>query len=179
MPGSEKYAAAGMCRACGQIPEPGKKKCTACLIKSKESSDRWRAHLQMNKLCVYCRKSNDRHPKVTCTGCYHKLKDKRQFLKASAFEAYGGVRCSCCGVEHIEFLTIDHINNDGASHRRQVAKDAGKSRRNSKGWKVPGNGRGVLLYAWLRRNNYPAGFQVLCLNCNAARAWYGVCPHKR
>jgi len=30
---------------------------------------------------------------------------------------------------------------------------------------------------WLRKYNYPKGFQVLCHNCNMAKR-FGVCPHK-
>jgi hypothetical protein len=29
-------------------------------------------------------------------------------------------RCACCGETEERFLTIDHINNDGAEHRRKV-----------------------------------------------------------
>jgi len=70
---------------------------------------------------------------------------------------YGDVKCQCCGEDHIEFLAIDHINNDGAAHRRRV-------------------GRGI--YHWLVKNNFPPGFQVLCHNCNFAKSAYGTCPHK-
>jgi hypothetical protein len=37
---------------------------------------------------------------------------------------------------------------------------------------------GVRFYSWLRRNNYPEGYQVLCFNCNIAKGLYGVCPHQ-
>jgi hypothetical protein len=56
------------------------------------------------------------------------------------------------------FLTIDHIENNGAEHRRQ--------QRN-------GQNKGHDIYAWLRKNNYPEGFQVLCYNCNCAKGIYG------
>jgi hypothetical protein len=72
---------------------------------------------------------------------------------------YGG-KCTCCGETTYEFLAIDHINNDGAKHRREV-----------------GGSRGLFL--WLRRHNYPDGFQILCHNCNCAKAYYGECPHKK
>jgi hypothetical protein len=33
-------------------------------------------------------------------------------------------------------------------------------------------------WAWLRKHNYPEGFQVLCHNCNMGRQINGgVCPH--
>lgn len=75
-------------------------------------------------------------------------------------EAYGG-KCSCCGETQFEFLTIEHINRDGAKHRREI----GGSKR---------------IYQWLKDNNYPKeGFTVLCFNCNAASFYYGECPHKK
>lgn len=33
------------------------------------------------------------------------------------------------------------------------------------------------LYRELRRKRYPAGYQVLCHNCNFALTTYGTCPH--
>ena len=71
--------------------------------------------------------------------------------------------CACCGETQLEFLTIDHINNDGAEHRR----------------KISGGGKGAHSYAWIVRNNFPPGFQVLCWNCNCSKGFYGECPHKR
>lgn len=78
--------------------------------------------------------------------------------RLTALAAYGN-RCACCGETRPEFLSIDHVNNDGAAHRREI-----------------GSGN---LPAWLRAHNYPAGFQVLCYNCNMAKAFFGSCPHSR
>jgi hypothetical protein len=64
----------------------------------------------------------------------------------------------------MEFLALDHINGGGNAHRREVTGSA-------KG--------GPKFYYWLRDNNYPPGFQVLCHNCNQAKATYGRCPHQR
>ena len=61
--------------------------------------------------------------------------------------------CECCGEAHLEFLCIDHINGGGAVHR------------------------GINIYEYLKRNEYPAGFRVLCNNCNQALGAYGICPH--
>ena len=69
--------------------------------------------------------------------------------------------CACCGEDEERFLTIDHMNNDGAKHRREVTQ-------------------GSHLYGWLKRNNYPAGFQVLCYNCNVGRYRNrNMCPHQQ
>ena len=80
-------------------------------------------------------------------------------LKVTCFEAYGGTRCRCCGETIIEFLTIDHVDGGGREHRRKI-----------------GNGRSM--YQHLRKLGYPAGYQVLCYNCNCAKGFYGVCPHE-
>jgi len=92
----------------------------------------------------------------------------RQNLRMAALIYYGGERpfCACCGDQHIEFLSIDHIDNNGAAHRKELSY--GKK---SKGTSVQVN-------RWLRDNNYPSGFQVLCHNCNFAKHVYKICPHQ-
>lgn len=84
-------------------------------------------------------------------------------MKETVMNHYGG-KCACCGEGEIVFLTIDHVNNDGAAHRRQL--------RNR------GQGGGLWFYRWLIKHGYPASFQVLCLNCNLAKHVLGVCPHQ-
>jgi len=42
-------------------------------------------------------------------------------------------------------LTLDHINDDGAEHRKKLKKS---------------------VYLWIIENNYPPGFQDLCWNHN-------------
>lgn len=39
----------------------------------------------------------------------------------------------------------------------------------------PGNG----FMKWLKRNDWPKGFRVLCHNCNSSLGYYGYCPHRR
>lgn len=68
--------------------------------------------------------------------------------------------CNCCKENELIFLAIDHIEEDGASHRRQLAT---RSR----------------IVDWIIKNNYPKKFQVLCHNCNAAKGISGKCPHKK
>ena len=38
---------------------------------------------------------------------------------------------------------------------------------------------GLFCIRWLKRNGYPAGYQVLCFNCNFAKHRKGACPHTR
>lgn len=54
--------------------------------------------------------------------------------------------CRWCGQGDIDVLCFDHIDNNGAAHRKEVGNSA-------MAW-------------WLIKNDYPAGFQVLCYNCN-------------
>lgn len=107
-----------------------------------------------------CRCGQPRAPgKKGCTGCLTAANAYNSRLKDAAYAAYGGYECACCGETTKEFLQLDHVNNDGAEHRRAIG--------------------GLTIYAWLKKANYPPGFQVLCANCNHAKGHYGECPHKR
>lgn len=80
--------------------------------------------------------------------------------KDRVFSHYGKV-CACCAESIFEFLTIDHVNNDGAAHRK-TTKRAGSG-----------------LYHWLLSRGFPVGFQTLCRNCNWGKHVNGgICPHK-
>jgi len=74
----------------------------------------------------------------------------------------GSPHCACCGDDRFEFLCLDHINGGGNQHRQQLAGS-------KKG--------GASFYPALERAGYPAGFQVLCHNCNMAKHIYGKCPY--
>jgi hypothetical protein len=81
-------------------------------------------------------------------------------LKTQVIEAYGG-KCECCAETERMFLTIDHINNGGNIHRKEIG------------------GGGYTMYRWLKKNSFPKGFRLLCFNCNCGRsANGGICPHK-
>jgi Tfp pilus assembly protein PilV len=80
---------------------------------------------------------------------------EREQIKAVVLSKYstnGFPHCVVCGFSNIDALCIDHINNDGAKHRLEIS---GKP-----------NFAGTSFYRWLKKNNYPVGFQVLCANCN-------------
>jgi hypothetical protein len=95
------------------------------------------------------------------------LKYQHLQLRIQAFEKYGGCKCTCprCGETDLEFLSLDHINLDGGAHRREVSPGR-------KDW------GGHHLFRLLRRQGWPPGYQVLCMNCNFGRTRNGgVCPH--
>lgn len=75
-------------------------------------------------------------------------------------EAYGGA-CACCGESHHEFLTIDHIDGDGAAERRENAMVGAKIAR------------------VLRERGWPKDrYRLLCFNCNCSLGIRGYCPHQ-
>ena len=37
---------------------------------------------------------------------------------------------------------------------------------------------GTSLVIWIKKNNFPKGFQILCHNCNQTKGYYGKCPHE-
>lgn len=115
--------------------------------------------------------AKNREEKIATVSAYQKAnrasrneyeKARYRSIRVEVLEYYGGV-CACCGEEEKAFLQIDHINGNGNSHRRKIEKESG--------------GR-VSMVLWLKRNNFPAGFQVLCANCNMAKHISGVCPHE-
>lgn len=88
--------------------------------------------------------------------------ERRLKVRDAVYRAYGGYVCKCCGETEPKFLSIDHINNDGAEHRRSNRLQTGEQ-----------------LYRWLVRNKFPSGFQILCMNCQwGKRNNRGVCPHQ-
>ena len=88
-------------------------------------------------------------------------------LRHEVIMAYGGYKCACCGETEPKFLSIDHVFNDGAAHRRAL------------GYKGNGKGASSRTLKWLKEHGFPAGYQMLCMNCNFGKARNGgVCPHK-
>jgi len=85
----------------------------------------------------------------------------RRKLRLEAIFRYGS-RCACCGEDEFEFLAIDHIEGGGNKHRQS-------------GQFHPGIG----FLTWLKKNNWPDGYRVLCHNCNSAIGYYGFCPHEK
>lgn len=85
---------------------------------------------------------------------------KRRFKhEVLSHYAKGKPKCNCCGFSNLYGLSIDHIQG-----RKSVGHD--KSLRSHR------------LLQWLKRKNYPTGYQVLCINCNSAKSDSALCPHQ-
>jgi hypothetical protein len=98
-----------------------------------------------------------------------KRKQRADDLKLKVFSVYSQRHsnskipcCRCCGENsHIDFLSVDHI--DGRKHLPKEEQKLG--------------GKGITYF--LKNNNYPEGFQILCFNCNFTKGSFGTCPHER
>src|SRR3954464_8614186 len=142
---------AGKCRDCKELPAPGRKRCAEHLRYRREYM---KAHYAERKDYFAQRYLNSKEQ--VC----QKALSYRVKLRLEVIAAYGG-KCACCGTEIFEFLCIDHVDENGAEHRRLIGTRAGTN-----------------FYRWLKKNNFPPGFQVLCWNCNSAKHICGICPHE-
>lgn len=81
---------------------------------------------------------------------YQKELANKNKIKLEVFTHYcdGTPVCKHCGFSDIRALSIDHINGGGRQHRNEIKRNCGTD-----------------FYRWLRDNNHPDGFQVLCYNC--------------
>jgi hypothetical protein len=94
-----------------------------------------------------------------CSECYNfnannKRKNSNVKNKILVMEHYGNGECANCGIDKLEYLTLDHFMNDGAKQRKEL---------NCKS--------GVNFYDWIIKNKYPnnLNLQVLCFNCNLSK----------
>jgi hypothetical protein len=174
------------CRICSkEMIEPfkGKNRCKECTqryfrekhirnrehIKEKyrEYNKTWRRNnRKVNSETVHAKEKAYREKRLEMNPeevrAYHSLKTKehRKRLKEEVYMAYGGFVCACCGETEVSFLSIDHMNNDGYAMR-----------------KIHGNSDSF--YNWLKKNKFPKGFQILCMNCQFGKKNnHGVCPHQ-
>lgn len=118
------------------------------------------------RLCRDCSRPNDAFPKARCSECQPKhnayMAGRHGRLKEEVFAAYGG-KCACCGLADTRYFQMDHINNNGAEHRRTLRPNSTAKRAS------------LVIYPWLKVNGFPEGFQILCANCHQAKTVYGGC----
>ena len=98
------------------------------------------------------KRDNQKRFRQTEAGKVRNRESQKRFLnriKVLVLTHYGNgkLKCVMCGFKDIRTLTIDHIKGGGGKHKRGLNLGA-KS-----------------LYKWLIANNYPEGFQTLCMNC--------------
>jgi len=139
---------------------------------SKRKKEFYQTHKEEPKRKKYSKKYSKKYYKTHKEQHHQRMKkwreehkkEVKEYQKKSRMQVlihYSGnpPKCACCGEDHLEFLSIDHINNDGAEHRKTVDS-------------------GTQICRWLIKYNYPSGFQILCHNCNMSKGFYGICPHE-
>lgn len=143
---------AGLCSLCGKVQVLGVKQCEKCR--------KMRARYYHKRVAAgICPCGEKLVTGKRCEQCLRKSREVHQQLIIEVINAYGGPKCKCCGEINPLMLTIDHIDGCGKIGRES-------------------HGTGAAFYRWLKRNNFPDGFQVLCANCNHGRAKNGgICPH--
>lgn len=169
----------GLCVRCGCKPPTTKVLCQDCLNQHKASRERRQAKYKELQICVTCGVNKATIEYATCLRCRERANEykaqnketisvkqkewnkknresvreysrtRQRLLRREVLKHYGG-ECVWCGEDFCPCLEIDHINNDGAEHRREVIRGQGSTS----------------FMTWLYRNNYPAGFQILCANCH-------------
>lgn len=127
------------------------KRCIRCKA-SKPLTEFYKDKLRKDGLRQYCksceaimskgyRTKNIEGYKAYCRGS----KLKRKILVLTHY-GNGKLACVRCGYSDVRALTIDHIWGGGRNHAKEI-------------------GSGGSLYGWLKKNNFPNGFQTLCANC--------------
>lgn len=117
-------------------------------------------------LCTKCGRQRDSEYSK-CSHCrlqmseyarQHKLDVRDELIN---YYSNGTNECACCGEKEPMFLSLDHINNDGYIHRKEIG------------------GYGSVFYRKIKNEGFPEGLQVLCFNCNMGKMRNkGQCPHK-
>jgi hypothetical protein len=139
--------------------------CKKCKL-SKTEDAFYKHPKSANGLSSYCRPCNTlvshewrrKNPEKVA----HQRRTQQQLTKVTVMQHYsrGTPRCSCCGERELAFLAMDHIHGNGHVDRKRKLV-------------------GIRLWSYLKTNNYPSGFQVLCMNCNWGKYTNGVCPHQK
>lgn len=154
--------------------------------KSKSESDkRYRARLKeqgvlSKRQSEYYRKyvsnpENAQKKKDQAKAYYERTKEERREIAAAFTRRYRDglkdkvlkhysndeLKCNNCGIDVYSVLTLDHINNDGADHKRKLSKS--------------GKASSSRIYKDLVDRNYPEGYQVLCFNCNYHKEFMKRC----
>lgn len=87
---------------------------------------------------------------------------KRTAVLAALVFGHYGESCACCNSR--ERLTIDHINGLGREHREELYGS--------------NKAAGRIFYLWLIRNDFPDGYQTLCMRCNVSKGRRERCTIK-
>lgn len=159
----EKKRRLGICATC---TKPAASGFTHCQQHREDHNERqkFRTERARNEgLCLACGCRPQLPGYKHCRVCKDRSKEYWDNLRCEVRAAYGGC-CQCCGETGILFLTVDHVLNNGAAHRRYLKM----------------SGAGHTFYLWLKKQGFPQeDFQLLCMQCNWGKKMNGgICPHQ-
>ena len=147
----------GLCGRCGKDKERSEvTQCNSCSTVAEDRRQKKYAIRRENKLCLTCGLPIDSKYKL-CQVCRQIRLDSYHSTKVLS---YYGSKCVECGESRLGCLELDHVNNDGAQHRRDINNDARYT-------------TGTKLYQWLVDNDFKCNYelQILCANCHALKHW--------
>lgn len=98
-------------------------------------------------------------------GLNSRARELNKQRRTEILAAYGAF-CHCCGESEERFLTLEHLNHDGAIHRNRNKKYGPSSKNATK------------IYRELIKKGFPKEYTILCWNCNLAERYGEPCPHK-
>ena len=140
-------------------------------VKRKATYDRWREkHLDRER--ARCRDKTRQWYSLPRNRLRQATREQR-FTRRLMDEFFlrFGEECLCCGELEPIFLTLDHIQNDGAKKKRELSGNPSSSTAH----------RSVStrqIVQDLKSRGWPREeIQVLCMNCNLAKRRIGFCPH--
>lgn len=107
-----------------------------------------RIHRDPNRIRPISNPRIPRGPRVPHNPAEYRVRIKLEVL--SHYGPNGMLQCSWpdCEITDIDMLSLDHVNNDGASERKNGYRGGG----------------GIATYQRVRRDGFPEGYQTLCHN---------------
>jgi hypothetical protein len=135
------------------LPANGERRCRACM--KIRSHNRWERKYGIDPIFTEKVRVHNKEAQIKMgLKRNREYKNKRrEIVKSEVLTHYGkdGTLMCCwegCTIVDLDMLSLDHTKDNGAEHRRQEGKTlVGKE-----------------IYQWVRRHNYPEGFQTLCMN---------------
>lgn len=154
-------ASIGLCHFCYvRPPLPDRTYCQPCKDRQRRNVKQAKTRAAALGLCWCCKARKTGSVLKKCEVCRAQSRRRAERHKQHVFERYGNY-CACCGLTDARFLSVDHVNNDGAHQRRTR------------------HGTGEQFYRYILKLGCPNEYQLLCFNCNfAKRMFAGVCPHE-
>jgi hypothetical protein len=150
------------CVACGGRISRLQRNCDRCRRKRRRAVvnrvQTWKGF----GLCLGCGKAKEEDSLRRCRRCraQSSARHRRHYahLREQALARLGHA-CCCCGELRREFHSIDHVRGDGHAERKVLTSVKA-------------------LYLKIKRAKFLGRrYQILCFNCNLAKANYGYCPH--